>query len=79
MTLEEDLRSETLKWLRRIEKLRIRGKSEFVDNINAYIHDTDYFLRKNDLIRAFECIVWAWAWLEIGRNLGYLEVEDESV
>ncbi len=70
--LEKELRAETLKWLNRIEVeiKRVDGDSEFLENIKAYISDSKYFLEKNDLIRAFECIVWAWAWLEIGLQIG---------
>ncbi|MFO7968232.1 MAG: DUF357 domain-containing protein [Archaeoglobaceae archaeon] len=70
--LEEELQHETAKWLdrlknekERVEVLNSKGQ-EFMDNIEAYISDTGYFLDKGDLIRAFECVVWAWAWLEIG-------------
>ena len=77
--IEEELKSETIKWLNRIrEKIKnveaVNKKGEeFLRNINAYILDTEYFLNKNDLIRSFECIVWAWAWLEIGLNIGILK------
>jgi hypothetical protein len=76
--IEEELRKETLKWLERI-KVRIEGikainrkGEEFLRNINAYISDSEYFLEKRDLVRAFECVVWAWAWLEIGLDIGIL-------
>jgi len=77
--IEEELKNETIKWLNRIrEKIKnveaVNKKGEeFLRNINAYISDTEYFLNKNDLIRSFECIVWAWAWLEIGLNIGILK------
>jgi len=29
-------------------------------------------LEKDDLIRAFEAIIWAWAWMEIGLQKGIL-------
>ncbi len=76
MNLEEDLRKETKKWLEKLkEKLReINGDKGFVDNIVAYSKDCEYFLEKSDLIRAFECVVWAWAWLEIGIEVGKVEV-----
>lgn len=73
--LEEDLKHETVKWLdrlqrekERVEVLNSKGH-EFMDNIEAYISDTGYFLDKGDLVRAFECVVWAWAWLEIGMEI----------
>ncbi len=75
----EELRRETVKWLERIKErlgsVRAvnRKGEEFMRNIEAYVYDSEYFLEKNDLIRAFECVVWAWAWLEIGLDLGILE------
>ncbi len=77
--LEDELREETLKWLERIRErvkfvkaLDKRGE-DFLRNIEAYISDSEYFLRRGDLIRAFECVVWAWAWLEIGVDIGILK------
>ncbi len=64
------MRNETLKWLERIKTRSIEGDRRFVENIKAYISDAEYFLSKNDLVRAFECVVWAWAWLEIGLEIG---------
>lgn len=79
MSLDEELMQETLKWLERIEKIEFVGDKRFVENIRAYISDSRYFLSRNDLIRAFECVIWAWAWLEIGRDFGFLEVKNESI
>jgi len=58
----------------RIEGIKAvnRKGEEFLRNINAYISDSEYFLEKRDLVRAFECVVWAWAWLEIGLDIGIL-------
>ena len=67
-----------MKWLDRIKgrvgKVKANGKKgeEFLRNIHAYISDSEYFLKKGDLVRAFECVVWAWAWLEIGLDIGIL-------
>ncbi len=81
MSVEEELRNETLKWLERIEEkiknveaVNEKGK-EFMRNIEAYISDSRYFLEINDLVRAFECVVWAWAWLEIGIEMDLLKGE----
>ncbi|AIY89994.1 DUF357 domain-containing protein [Geoglobus acetivorans] len=79
MSLEEDLKKETLKWLEKIENIDFEGDNHFVENIKAYISDSKYFLEINDLIRAFECVVWAWAWLEIGKEYGFVRWLDESV
>ena len=76
--LEDELKEETLKWLERIEEemeyISAAGESDdFITNISAYISDSKYFLEKSDLIRAFEAVIWAWAWLEIGLKLGLLD------
>ncbi len=70
--IEANLRKEIDTWLPRVEKEFEKIKSEkdpdFLKNIKAYIEDTKYFLRKEDLIKAFEAVIWAWAWLEIGKQ-----------
>ncbi len=81
---KEELMRETIKWLKRIkEKLKTvhacdeRGE-EIIKNVKAYVSDTEYFLNKGDLVRAFECIVWAWAWLEIGLRFGFMNSKDNG-
>lgn len=76
--LETDLREETLKWLGKAEDLfsDISGDERFMENISAYISDSRYFLEKGDLIRAFEAVIWAWAWMEIGIETGDLKKVD---
>jgi hypothetical protein len=70
--LAEDLSAETQKWLGRADDLfrRLAGEERFLENISAYLSDSRYFLEKGDLIRAFESVVWAWAWMEIGLEMG---------
>ncbi|MDD1752178.1 MAG: DUF357 domain-containing protein [Methanotrichaceae archaeon] len=83
--IEENLRNETTKWLERAEQLFCgiaisgvnSGHEHFMRNISAYISDSKYFLKEGDLIRAFESVVWAWAWIEIGLEMGILK-EDKS-
>ncbi len=78
--IENRIRSETLKWLDKIKNTKIeeieenRIAKEIKENIKAYIKDTEYFLGRNMLIEAFESIVWAWAWLEIGARLNILKM-----
>jgi len=80
--VEEKLKKETVKWLNKIKNVRILENKDdsFLKNINAYISDCEYFLKKNDLINAFEAVIWAWAWLEIGERIGMLkfEIKEES-
>ena len=78
--IEDKLKEETIKWLNKIKEIKINEKNskeqskEFKDNILAYIKDTQHFLEKGMLIEAFEAVIWAWAWLEIGEQLGFIEV-----
>ena len=73
--LEEDLRAETVKWQKKAEDLyeKVSGDGGFLENVSAYIRDCQYFLEKGDLIRAFEAVIWAWAWMEIGLEKGLLQ------
>ena len=79
MSLENDLRKETNKWLVKIKDerkgivLTDKKKPELLENIDAYIADSGHFLNKGDLIRAFEAVIWGWANLELGLELGILE------
>lgn len=77
MEIAESLRKETEKWLIKLENLKIEAKSErgseYKKNIEAYINDSKHFTENGDLIRAFEAIVWAWAFFEISEELGLLE------
>lgn len=70
--IEKELKKETEKWLSKIavERSKIKTENDFLKNIDAYISDSRSFLKKDDLIRAFEAVIWAWAWLEIGRDTG---------
>jgi len=72
--LEADLLSETVKWQNKAQDLydNISGEDEFLENVSAYIRDSQYFLERGDPIRAFEAIIWAWAWMEIGLHKGLL-------
>ena len=68
---EVELRHETEKWYAKVieKRKKIKSKSEYMKNIDAYISDSQHFLKKGDLIRAFESVVWAWAWIEILEDL----------
>ena len=82
MDLEKELKRETEKWLGKIRE-EMRGaevldkeREGLLENIRAYVKDCNYFLGKNDLIRAFESVVWAWSWLEILKELKVLKVRN---
>ncbi|MEM7815263.1 MAG: DUF357 domain-containing protein [Candidatus Aenigmatarchaeota archaeon] len=78
MDVSEQLQSETKKWLAKIKEERPRAelvdvrKKDFLKNIDAYIADTEHFMFHKDWVRAFEAVVWAWSWLEIGERIGIL-------
>ena len=75
---ETELRLEITKWGDRLVRALTDAKAadgtgeRFLDNIRAYQDDAEHFQGEGDLVRAFECVVWAWAWLEIGRDMGLL-------
>ena len=79
MDLETSLRKETEKWLLKVKeemksaRLLDQERKHVLENINAYIKDSEYFLEKNDLIRAFEAVIWAWAILENSREFGVIK------
>ncbi|NIP40282.1 MAG: DUF357 domain-containing protein, partial [Candidatus Aenigmarchaeota archaeon] len=70
-----ELRKETEKWLGKIrEEIReikvLDGERDrMIENVRAYVKDCEYFLKKNDLIRAFESVIWAWSWIDILKEL----------
>jgi hypothetical protein len=49
-----------------------------LENARAYFSDSAHFLARSDLVRSFECLIWGWAFLEIGLQLGHLR-ESEPV
>lgn len=72
-------REEIEKWLNRLKKelknvkvMNKKGK-EFLDNINAYVYDSEHFLKKGDCVLSFESITWAWSYYTIGKDLGLLK------
>ncbi len=79
MDIAKSLIQETLKMKDRLYEVLPRIHSEnpegdqFLENIKAYVKDSDYFIERDDPIRAFECVVWAWAWLEIGLEMKLLK------
>ncbi len=74
---EQELTNETEKWLEKLkgEEIEVKGEKGkmFLENIEAYTEDAQHFLDEEDLVRAFEAVVWAWSWLEIGEELDQLK------
>ncbi|MFH1445773.1 MAG: DUF357 domain-containing protein [Nanoarchaeota archaeon] len=67
---KEELKKETLKWLKKLEKetrgIKSTGRLDeqhiksVIKNMNAYMQDCYYFMDKDDWIRAFEAVIYAW-------------------
>ncbi|MCK9405794.1 MAG: DUF357 domain-containing protein [Methanothrix sp.] len=80
-SLKEDLLNETVKWQEKAESFfgKLSGDERMLENISSYLSDSHYFLKQNDLIRAFEAVIWAWAWMEIGleKSLLFQSLDDE--
>jgi hypothetical protein len=78
--LENELRAETEKWLARIKErrklveLKSAHRADYLKNLDAYISDSEHFLGKGDLIRAFEAVIWAWSLVELGEKEGFLSI-----
>ena len=62
--------------IRRAAIIREEIGEEFAENIAAYINDSKHFIDKMDYVRSFEAIVWAWAWIEIGKDIGVISIKD---
>ena len=75
-----ELVDETLKMLNKIEPmvetLEITGEKgqSMMTNMKAYISDSRHFMKTGDLVRAFECAVWAWAILELCEEFGVFKI-----
>lgn len=75
---EEKLKEETEKWLEKLEdRLENRDSSvSQMENVEAYRSDTYHFLEKEDLIRAWESVIYAWGILETLERLEMFKEKD---
>jgi hypothetical protein len=80
---EIELRRQTMKWLRKLEK-EIKhiestgklGKPEFkslTTNMRAYVKDARHFIDKKDWVRAFEAVIYAYGILETCQRVGIIK------
>lgn len=73
METDEQLKREIEKWSTKLKKQIKDMQADndyFTKNIAAYMQDSAYFKEKKDFVRSFEAIVWAWAFYNIGKELG---------
>jgi len=81
------LRKETEKWLAKLQKERPLVKvispspnvKACLKNLDAYMKDTSHFLEKEDFIRAFEAVVYAWGILETLESMHLIEVRRDGI
>ena len=78
MNTEEQLKEEIKKWMEKlgkaVDQVKVMSPKgvDFLTNIKAYQSDSLHFYNKGDLIRSFEALIWAWAYVEIGKEIGML-------
>ena len=78
MNTEEQLKKEIKKWMNKLQESLDSTKAlgqkgvEFLTNIKAYQSDSLHFYEKKDYVRSFEALIWAWAYIEIGKDVGLL-------
>ncbi len=84
MTLESELTKEIKKWTAKLDNalsttnaIDERGR-KMLSNTKAYRRDSEHFLKKRDLVKSFECLIWAWALLELGKEFGHLKMQTNS-
>ncbi len=75
MGVESNLIKEIGKWSKKLDNsltnIQPHGDRgiRMLQNIKAYCDDSKHFFNRGDLIKSFECLVWAWAILELGKEL----------
>lgn len=75
------LEQETEQWAKRLDEAldeadaRTDEGEAFLENVRAYRSDAAHFADDEDRVRAFEAVVWAWAWLEIGARIDAIDWE----
>jgi len=62
-----------------LKNLKILDKNalELYNLAISYFSDSKYFLEKNDLIRAFECITISWAYIDALLHLKLVEIDEK--
>ncbi len=78
MSAEAKLTAEIEKWSKKLDAaLKVVSPAgekgaAMLRNIEAYRDDSKHFSGRGDLVKSFECLIWAWAILETGVDLGHL-------
>jgi hypothetical protein len=62
------------KKMEKVKSVNNKGK-ELIKNINAYIVDTEHFVKKGDYVKAWELVSFAWGLFECGEELGKIKTD----
>jgi uncharacterized protein len=54
-------------------------REDFLDMVQRYIKDADYFNDKNDKINALAALSYAHGWLDAGARIGLWDVKDSRL
>lgn len=82
--LKNELEGEIEKWTEKLDgrlpKLDPVDDSgeKILENARAYRRDSKHFLENEDLIKGYESLIWAWAFVEIGEELEHLIFSGEK-
>lgn len=82
--LDEELEKEIEKWSQKLDERLPRvipldeAGGEILKNAEAYREDSRHFHEEDDLIKSFESLIWAWAFVEIGEKLEHLSYSGEE-
>lgn len=82
--LNEELKKEIEKWTQKLDN-RLpevspsdKAGEEILENAGAYREDSEHFQEEGDLIKSFESLIWAWAFVEIGERFNHLNSSEEE-
>lgn len=84
MSVEASLVAEIEKWSKKLDDslLGVSPSGEkgakMLQNIRAYREDSRHFFGRGDLVKSFECLIWAWAILEVGKELEFLKPKEHA-
>ena len=55
------------------------ARADFLDMIERYLSDADYFAKKGDVVTAFAALNYAHGWLDAGARIGLFEVHNSRL
>lgn len=79
MSVEAELINEIKRWSKKLDDSLLgihaldNHGAKMLENIHAYRKDSKHFSERSDLVKSFECLIWAWALLELGKELEHLK------